>query len=394
MSTLIPSTSEWNISTVNKVGMNTYLDTVSFAWTIDEDGNIQISKQKDTYEYLLKKTDLITQNLDSTWRILDSDDYYDWFGGLYNAASILRERDGLSRPDTSFVDIRDKNRYVARSYEDEMEFELRTTLLNPKYLEPLKGTAAGMNWIASRMQNTFGLLTVSNNKLNTELGNQMTDTLLGLQSSVTSASTSVGLQSSLAHMFYLGTQGTWAADSKTLQKIADAYMQQVLQYGVACCHHTCKNLDFNMKIIQASSLTAAQKAQFAKILAEATNTDPLYEMDEKDSTTDDNKNAQELGNGTNAEKQSSSSSGGKTSAGQDASQTGDAKSASQSDASSSSSGESGANAYELSQQSASKSAASSESSMPIFVIIAIIILIAIFLVGYVRDQKDEDYDDY
>lgn len=394
MSTLIPSTSEWNISTVNEVGMNTYLDTVSFAWTIDEDGNIQISKQKDTYEYLLKKTDLITQNLDSTWRILDSDDYYDWFGGLYNAASILRERDGLSRPDTSFVDIRDKNRYVARSYEDEMEFELRTTLLNPKYLEPLKGTAAGMNWIASRMQNTFGLLTVSNNKLNTELGNQMTDTLLGLQSSVTSASTSVGLQSSLAHMFYLGTQGTWAADSKTLQKIADAYMQQVLQYGVACCHHTCKNLDFNMKIIQASSLTAAQKAQFAKILAEATNTDPLYEMDEKDSTTDDNKNAQELGNGTNAEKQSSSSSGGKTSAGQDASQTGDAKSASQSDASSSSSGESGANAYELSQQSASKSAASSESSMPIFVIIAIIILIAIFLVGYVRDQKDEDYDDY
>lgn len=392
MSTLIPNTADWDISTVNEVGMNTYLDTVSFAWTIDENGKVQINKQKDTYEYLLKKTDLITQNLDSTWRILDSDDYYDWFGGLYNAASILREKDGLNRPDTSFVDIRDKNRYIARSYEDEMDFEIRTTLLNPKYLEPLKGTAAGMNWIAAKMQNTFGILTISNNKLNTELGNQMTDTLLGLQSSVSSSSTSVGLQSSLAHMFYLGTQGTWAADSKTLQKIADAYMQQVLQYGVACCHHTCKNLEFNMKIIQASSLNPSQKAEFAKILSQATNTDPLYEMDEKDSA-DDNKNAQELVNGTNAQKQSSSNSGGKTSAGQDASQTGDAKSASQSDASSSSSGESGAKAYELSQQSASKSAASSESSMPIFVIIAIIILIAIFLVGYARDQ-DEDYDDY
>ena len=54
----------------------------------------------------------------------------------------------------------------------------------------------------------------------------------------------------------------------------------------------------------------------------------------------------------------------------------------------------GAKAYELSDKSASKSASSTESSMPIFVIIAVIILIAIFLVGYVRNNKDDEYDDY
>lgn len=162
-----------------------------------------------------------------------------------------------------------------------------------------------------------------------------------------------------------------------------------------------------MKIIQASSLTPAQKQKFAEILAQATNTDPLYKMEDEQETPENpansnteagngDTNAHELVNGTTQSEQSGDTSGGKTSAGQDMSESGNAKSASQSQdsGSSSSAGASSSAAYELSQKSASKSISSAESSMPIFVIIAIIILIAIFLVGYVRNQKDEDFDDY
>ncbi|MBQ6512215.1 cobaltochelatase subunit CobN [Methanobrevibacter sp.] len=400
MSTLIPNTADWDIETVNEKAMSIYLESVSFAWNLDDDGNIVINKEKDTFVYLLNKTDLITQNLDSTWRVLDSDDYYDWFGGLYNAASLLKEQSGQERPDTSFVDIRDKNRYVAKTYEAELEFEIRTTLLNPKYLAPLIGNAAGMNSIAARYQNMFGTLTVANNKLQKELGNQLTDSLLNIAGSVGDETTSVGLQSSLAHMFYLADQGTWDADSSKMEAIANEYMNQVIQYGVACCHHTCKNLEFNMKIIQASSLSPAMKQQYADILAQATKTEPLYQMDENDNPSssdgtqsDDASSAHELVNGTTQTE--SDLSGGRTSAGLDPSTPGDAKSASESQSSSqssSSAGDAGAKAYELSQ-SASKSVSSEESNMSIFVIIAIIVLIAIFLVGYVRNQKD-DYDDY
>ena len=63
--------------------------------------------------------DLITQNFDSTWRFIDSDDYYDWFGGLYNAARTLG-----AKPDTSFVDIRNQNNYVSRSYAEELDYEI------------------------------------------------------------------------------------------------------------------------------------------------------------------------------------------------------------------------------------------------------------------------------
>ena len=43
------------------------------------------------------------------------------------------------------------------------------------------------------------------------------------------------------------------------------------------------------------------------------------------------------------------------------------------------------------KKSASKSVSSAESNMPIFVIFIVIILIGVFLVGYLRNQKDDEY---
>ena len=106
MSNLIPSTSDWNISTVNEYAAGVYLNKVSYSWTIDEHGNIVIKKERANFEYLLDNTDMSTQNFDSTWRFLDSDDYYDWFGGLLNAAKALKKKSGKADPDTAFVDIR------------------------------------------------------------------------------------------------------------------------------------------------------------------------------------------------------------------------------------------------------------------------------------------------
>ena len=111
MSNLIPNTADWNIDTVNEYATDIYLSRVSYSWTLDDKGNVVVKNQKDAYEYLLKKVDVISQNFDSTWRLFDSDDYYDWFGGLYNAATVLKQKEGLEKPDTAFFDIRNKNKY-------------------------------------------------------------------------------------------------------------------------------------------------------------------------------------------------------------------------------------------------------------------------------------------
>lgn len=407
MNSLIPNTANWNITTINSDLADIYLSRVSYSWTLDEHGNIVINNERKNYEYLLGKVDLITQNFDSTWRFFDSDDYYDWFGGLYNAAKQLG-----AKPDTAFVDIRNKNDYISRTYDEELEFEIRSKILNPLYYNALFSTRAGSLSYAAQMQNLYGGLIVANKNLNTQLGNEIANTYLGLASGVGNVAQAAAWQSMAAWMMYLNYQGKWDASPDMVTKLADNMIQMAIQYGVACCHHTCKNLDFNMKLIQSSSLSSADKAKYSQILAQATLTDPLYKDDSSSdssnpddsngdtSDTDDNNNDQVLVNGTtNNDQSGSGEAGGATAAGLDTSvDPADAKIASpqSKDASSqsdSSKGQSGATAHEISKSSASKSAAG-QSSTPVVLIIAVICLIAIFVVGYARNKHENDEDDY
>lgn len=390
MSNFIPNTADWNITTVNEEAMSIYLDKVSFAWNLDENGNIIVTQQKEAFKTLLSQVDLITQNFDSTWRFIDSDDYYDWFGGLYNAARGLG-----AKPDTAFVDIRNQNNYVSRTYQEELEFEIRSMILNPNYYNPLVNSQAGALSYSARMQNLYGGLILGGGTLNSELGNQIANTYNGLTGTVQSTAQAAAWQSMAAWMFYLNEQGLWKGDSGAVQKLADNIINMAITYGVACCHHTCKNLEFNMKIIQASSLSPQQKAEYAKILSTATLTNPLYVIDDAPDDGDgqsDKPSSQILVNGSS--ESDGSSAGAASPVGENpGSAQSDASSAGQSSSSSSDSGKdsSQSKAYEITKSSPAKSA-SVQSSMPIVVIIAIIALIAIFLVGYLKNK--DDFDDY
>ena len=410
MSNFIPNTADWNIETVNEEAASIYLDKVSFAWNMDSKGNIIVTPQKEAYKTLLSQVDLITQNFDSTWRMIDSDDYYDWFGGLLNAARTLG-----ANPDTAFVDIRNQNNYVSRSYAEELEFEARTMLTNPKYYNALFSTDGGALSYSRAFQNMYASSIIGQVKMETGLVNQMAEVSLYHASIVDSTATAAAVQSDIAFLMYLYDQGLWDASAEMVQKLADTYMELVIQYNVACCHHTCKNMDFNNKIITSSSLSPEKKAEFAKILAQATLTDPLYVADDApengDGQSEVNPSSEEmLVNGTT--ENSGGQSGGASPVGDQpaTSQSTDAGAASASsqpnsassdssndaseDASQASEDDSQASdskAYEVSKSSPAKSA-NSESSMPIFVIIAVIVLIAIFLVGYTRNK--DDFDDY
>ena len=104
------------------------------------------------------------------------------------------------------------------------------------------------------MENLYGGLILSGGKLNSELGNQIAQTYNGLTGTVQSTAQAAAWQSMAAWMFYLNDQGVWDGDAKQIEELANNIIKMANMYGVACCHHTCKNLDFNMKIIQASSL--------------------------------------------------------------------------------------------------------------------------------------------
>lgn len=440
MSTLIPNTADWDIETVNELLADIYMNKVSYAWTLDENGKIVISQQKDNYAYLLGKTDLITQNFDSTWRLFDSDDYYDWFGGLLNAAKYYG-----ANPDTAFVDIRNKNDYTFNSYKDEIYFEIRSVLINPKYVTALLTTDAGFNSWASKYQNLYGSLVVGEVSINTNLGLQMVNSISDAYNYVDSTTKAAAFSSTAAWMLYSAFDGLWemtdsngnpvdnsfkkllSSDSisvsdvnnfldslspelrAALQDLANKYIESSVNYDVACCHHTCNNINFNKLAMVVSTLSQSQKQAFSERLSQATLTDPIYEdlytsgenqgSSSNEGNTDVNdRPADALVNGTTEDNSNDDGEGGITAFGSQPADEANAQSVSSSSSSSSASaqasqssdsgaGASGQEAYEISKKSVSKSSANPQSSMPGYFIVAVVALIVLFGFGYYRGKN-------
>lgn len=79
--------------------------------------------------------------------------------------------------------------------------------------------------------------------LGSQLGNEMVSTLLKYSGKIDSLAAATSFQSAGAFMFYMYYQGKWEnPDPKLVQELADEIIRNAIKYGVACCHHTCKNL--------------------------------------------------------------------------------------------------------------------------------------------------------
>lgn len=456
ISDLLPNTNKWeNVSNLTGELVDIYMNRVSNSWSIDANGNVVVKENKKDYTYLLSKVDQITQNLDSTWRFLDSDDYYDWFGGLLIAAIA-----NGAHPDTAIVDIRNKNDIYVRTLSEELDFEIRTMINNPKYIEKLMSTEAGKLAFASKIQllalnviltggasditgsgsgsgsgsgdnylwsgsTGFGqggsgygisnslINSVVDTLLNTFTGNGMSDAYSGI--------------SSMGWMIELQRHGLAEISSEKMSEMANKVVQYVNAYGVACCHHTCANLNFNDFVLQVSTLSAAEKQKYIDTVEQATkqklnykvqgateqssnddvSTDSSGSSDDSssgestssgaDSSTGASSNVGDSSSGSSGSTGVSSDSGkgstnaqGSTEVGENSAANGDSSDKSNNDKSDSSNpGQTGSDslsdnsAYEVSKKSSSSS---SQSSMPVAIIVCILAMVGLFGVGYIKKR--------
>lgn len=372
VSDYLPNTAKWETSPdVTKDLAEIYLSRVSNAWTV-KDGNIVVSNNRNTFEYLLKNTDLITQNIDSTWRFLDSSDYYDWFGGALLAAQYLG-----ANPDTSVVDIRDKNNIINRDLAGELEFEVRAMLLNPKYQDGLLNSGPS-GWLeyAARIENLFGFNTINKNSnggnlVSDSLWNQLAQTLLSSKFNVDADYKSVSFQSMAGWLITAERKGMWNADSGTLTQLVDKFLKAVNDYGVSCCHHTCANVNFNNYLITKSSLSMDQLQQFSDVMFLATG--KSLTMGSTNSPPQSDPNSGSSSSQSSQNSQGSQSSQSASTAGE-SSDSGAAQSASSS----------GSTAHEITTENPGSSG--SNTSTPLIAIIGVICLLGLVGVGYFRDS--------
>ena len=381
ISDYLPNTDKWEESTSITTDLaEIYLSRLSYAWTVDEDGHIIVSYNRDTFEYLLSITDLVTQNIDSTWRFLDSDDYYDWFGGLVLVSQYLG-----GNPDTSVVDIRNQNKIITRTLAEELEFEVRSMLLNPIYQEALLDSASGWLEYASKYENLFAFDLINKgtngeNLISDSVWNLLAGNALGLD--INADYKAAAFQNMVGWLITAVRENLWNADSETLTELANKFIESVVQYGVTCCHHTCANLNFNNFVVMSSSLSSDVLQEYANLIKAATGmtlTVSETSSSETSSENTDSSSGDSDSESFNEGYSTADSANGVSTVGEDSSSE-DSSGGSQSASSSGSSP-----AYEINQQNSSSNS-SSDSSTPFIAIIGVICLLILVGVGYFKND--------
>ncbi|KZX14395.1 cobaltochelatase subunit CobN [Methanobrevibacter curvatus] len=388
-SNYLPNTNKWENSTNIRGDLaEIYLSRVSFAWSVDEKGRVVVSPSRANYEYLLKKVDLISQNIDSTWRFLDSDDYFDWFGGMLGTS----QHSG-GNPDTAIVDTRNKNDMVSRNLKEQLDFEIRSTVLNPVYRDALLNTPAGYLNYAKKYEYIFDFQMAVNgidgeNLLSSELINNLANNILDPAFEVNSDYSSYAVQSMAGYLIELNRKGMWQADSKTVSELANKIIQSTIAYGVACCHHTCANIEFNKFVIKMSTLSDPLKKQYSDALQASSLGASAYTETNVETDVSNSKDSSSKGSSESSDSLSPSSS---SSPSAEAKSVEEEKSKNNQDTGAGEAeGSSSSESYEVSKKSSSSS---EDSSMPVIIIAGVLVLVVLIAVGYFRKTKNDD-DEY
>ena len=272
-----------------------YESRIGHSWNVDEDGNIVVKDDPQAFSYLLEHVDLIIQNLDSTWRYFDSDDYVDWFGGLLNAANVHG-----NIVNTVLLDIRDKNKVVTSTLGEEVKRETRTTLLNPQWLNDMTSEVGGWNQMSMNFENLMKTMLTTQKYKENQAGKAILDTSEGNNAgiigdgllkelavlvtysdyfTIDAQYKSYAFQSMAGWLLTSDMAGYWKTSNEYLRKdLLQKYVDNANRYGVACCHHTCGNINFHDWIIKTgASLGVKGLSEYSQIYASATkNPDAIY----------------------------------------------------------------------------------------------------------------------
>ena len=288
VSDLAPSVTNWQDSEngISNELSSVYMSRISNAWNVNDNGKIEVNNNTDQFTYLLSHLTLLTQNLDSTWRVTDSDDYADWFGGLLNAANTLG-----AKVNTQLLDIRDKNNIISSTLVEEIQKEIRDTLLNPVYIDSQINSASGWNAMAAKLQNAMEIMFTTQGYQEDRHGNAVTVNRTGNNAGALGAGliTQIGkmlvsdkinvnkdykayaFQSMAGWLLTTEMNKFWESNPSLREQLANKYIKSAVQYGIACCHHTCKNVVFNKWVVKTATVPNEMKKEYSDMMAASTD---------------------------------------------------------------------------------------------------------------------------
>jgi cobaltochelatase CobN len=272
VSELVKATSAWD-STQDLT--DTYLARMSYVYGRNSYG----VQAMDAFQQMLGTVDVVTQVRDSLWGVLDNDDVYQYLGGLKLAAEAASGR----AVDAYIVNTRNAANPKVQSLSEFVGAELRTRVLNPKWIEGmLKEGFSGSREISDHIANLFGVAATLGG-VDNWAWQQVANTFV-FDKNISSQLNPHNLQAIIGWSMEAARRDMWQADRETLQKMSDAYIQSAAQYGVVCCHHTCANLVMNEWIANYTTVDSDTLNKFKQAFTEATEKELQIQTKSSNST--------------------------------------------------------------------------------------------------------------
>ncbi|MGQ9558300.1 MAG: cobaltochelatase subunit CobN [Desulfurispora sp.] len=279
-----------------------YLSRQSYIYAAAQDNNSPTYGQsaRQVLEGVLKNLQAAVQVRDALYGTLDNDDVAQYLGGLVLAGRVLSGKD----VDAFIANTRGglANARV-QTLEQFVSLELQSRLLNPDFIQAmLQEGYAGSTTIAKWLGNTFFMDATA--QAIADWGWRGLAEKYIFDQQVRDQLDPFALQSAIAFIAEAARRNMWQARPDELQKLSDAYIQAAVNYGVACCHHTCHNLVFNQWLADFSTLDEDAKRDFARILARATgqetnNLQPPEQPNQDEPAVPEQPNQSEPPNNTN-----------------------------------------------------------------------------------------------
>jgi cobaltochelatase CobN len=263
--------------------IETYLNRASYIYGTDKDGEAVYGlAAKDTFVDVLKNVEATIHVIDSTYGALDNDDIAGDLGGLTLAAEYASGQEvnayiANTRMGLNGARVQTIREFVAR--------ELDSRLLNPLYVEAmLKEGYAGSATLADYIGNTF-FVAASLDAVSDQDWHNLAATYI-FNDAVRSQLDPYCLQSMIGWAMEAARKDIWQASAEDLTILSDVYIQTMVDYGVVCCHHTCKNIVMNEWLAQFSTLDDSLREKFQATLAAATQKDVNIPLQTQSAPTD------------------------------------------------------------------------------------------------------------
>jgi cobaltochelatase CobN len=198
--------------------------------------------------------------------VMDNDDVFAYLGGL----SLGVKRVSGEYPDVLISDQQNPEAAHIEDIERTIGEELRARYLNPKWIEGMKKEDyAGAREMDKFVEYMWGWQVTTPFAIDRAKWEQTYEVYVedkyGLEiKEFFNEANPWAYQSITARMLEAVRKGYWKADEKVKKKLAVEYAVNVIEKGVACCHHTCNNPFLNQMVVNIISLPGIMSPEMAE----------------------------------------------------------------------------------------------------------------------------------